>query len=358
MRRPAGIGRGGALPVAARPPAARAATQAIGTAIHATTRRGGMRTRVLTATLMTAAVLCPGAQAATADTPAPAAATASPTATPAAPVPAAAAPEPAAAAPEPAAAAPEPTAAAPDPATAEVAATPSPEPAAAEVAATPTPEPTAAPSADPATHHRTVARSRGSTTSPASPTWRDLIASKDGVTGSLAQAQTPPPPGCQVTPEGVSCPDERVCVVTSGGLQCFGGAQCTITSAGVTCPTEVPVCVVVSGSLTCSQGCAISSAGPICPPAGGVLGETPAVNPPPRRPQRRTARRTPAPPRAVEHQTAGFAPGELPFTGAPVMPSILAGWLLLAAGLLLRRRTRSPAPGTDAAASPSRADAA
>jgi hypothetical protein len=147
-----------------------------------------------------------------------------------------------------------------------------------------------------------------------------------------------------VTAGGVSCADERVCVVTSGGFQCFGGAACTLTSAGLTCPPDVPVCVVVNGVLTCSQGCVITSAGATCMPTGGVLDQPPVVNQPPGKPRRTP---TPAPSPRLERRTAGSAPGQLPFTGAPAMPAIAAGWLLLAGGLVLRRRTPPPGDGRD-----------
>jgi hypothetical protein len=86
----------------------------------------------------------------------------------------------------------------------------------------------------------------------------------------------------------------------------------------------------------------LTSAGLDC---GAVLENPPVVH---RRKPRRT--RTPTPPSPPERHVVGTTGGRLPFTGATLVPSILAGSLLLAGGMLLRRRTRLQAPAASPAA--------
>jgi hypothetical protein len=287
-----------------------------------------MKARILAATLTAGAVLCLGAEAASAEAPGSAAATATPTTA----APAAATPAPAAATPAPVPAA----------------------PAAATPAATPTPAP--------ATHHSAgSARSRDSAGSyhPAAP-YRPATpyppATSHGTTRSgaptsgsggrtITQSPTPPPPGCKVTATGgVSCADERVCVVTSGTFQCFGGAACGLSSAGLTCPKDVPLCTVANGQLTCAQGCVLTSAGLNC---GAVLDLPPVIHRPARK-----RHPTPPPPPApapVVQRFHGTTAGQLPVTGATLVPSILVGSVLLGSGLLLRRRTHPGAPAVSPA---------
>jgi hypothetical protein len=119
----------------------------------------------------------------------------------------------------------------------------------------------------------------------------------------------------------------------------------TPTATPAPAPTPAPLggCAVTSAGLLCPglpAGCVVTSAGLLCP--GGIAGEDVAQPSPPRRPRERgkteeeQATSSPPPPQARPQPLR-----QLAFTGFEGIPVAVAGALLLALGLAVRRRVRA-----------------
>jgi hypothetical protein len=158
-----------------------------------------------------------------------------------------------------------------------------------------------------------------------------------------AQDPTPPPAGCVVTSAGVQCAQlPPGCFFTSAGLQCPPGTN----------PAPAPVTTQVALGEEQVSGTPTPTPTPTStPPAGNPPGGGENAAPPP---------------------STGVP--VLAFTGYDAFPFALVGAMLLAAGLLLRRRSRTawaapavapalslpevPAPAADAAPPSARSERA
>jgi hypothetical protein len=129
-------------------------------------------------------------------------------------------------------------------------------------------------------------------------------------TPTLARAQEQPvPPGCVVTSAGLQCPQ-----LPPG---------CIVTSAGAQCPSLTPAPVPTQAAL----GVSVTST------------PTPTRTPTPTSTPRKGTEPKPPPASAPPPRNSGVP--ILAFTGHDAFPLALVGTALLAAGLLLRRRSRT-----------------
>jgi hypothetical protein len=150
-----------------------------------------------------------------------------------------------------------------------------------------------------------------------------------------APKPSPQPPSGQTTPSQSPWSN---CSVTSAGLVCPGATTtCMVTSAGVTCPLN---CAVASArSSSCPQGTVAPN------PRGEVLAAPPTFGG-----QKKRAKHKPNVPRntgPAQLRPVGFVrqtgAHELPFTGLELLPLVMLGLVLIAAGLVLRRGTSASA---------------